>query len=94
MRTATFLSICAAIAAAITLLIHVGIAYIGLNPPFGDSLIFEAIKFAFVVPVVVLALNPVNQQIRNWRKARGRDVEEEEKFETESGIISITQKNK
>lgn len=31
-----------------------------------------------------------NQRIRAWRKARGRDIEEEEKYENvETGIISL-----
>lgn len=94
MRTATFLSLCALLAGIITVFLQAAIAFLGLNPPFIDSFIFEAIKFVLIVPVVVFALNPLNQKLRSWRKQHGRDVEIEEKYETESGFISITQKDK
>lgn len=42
------------------------------------------------MPLFNVALTPLNQRLWAWRKARGRDVEEEAKYEIEeAGIISL-----
>jgi hypothetical protein len=43
-----------------------------------------------VVPLLLIPLTALNQYILAWRKARGRDIEEEEKHEfEEADIISL-----
>jgi hypothetical protein len=43
-----------------------------------------------IVPLLLIPLTAVNQYILKWRKARGRDIEEEEKYENdEADIISL-----
>lgn len=41
-------------------------------------------------PLVLLVLTPLNRRILDKRKAAGRDIEEEERYESESGMISLT----
>jgi len=90
MRTAAFLGICALIAAGIVFLFQIIPTYFGITIPFLDFLIFEVIKVAVFLPIIAFVLNPLNQKLRNWRKKRGRDIEEEEKHETASGFIKLT----
>lgn len=92
MRTASFLVICGLIAGGIVLGIKLFLAWIELQISYVDWIVFDLIKFAVFMPIVVLMLTPVNKKIRNWRKMRGRDIEAEEKYETESGFISLTEK--
>lgn len=40
--------------------------------------------------VMTLILTPVNRRILAWRKTRGRDIEAEERHESEHGMISLT----
>ncbi|MDQ3132045.1 MAG: hypothetical protein M3Q99_14955 [Acidobacteriota bacterium] len=65
-------------------------AYLGISIPYIDWIIFKAVEFAIFVPIVGLILYPVNERVRFWRKKRGRDIEAEEKYETDSGIIKLT----
>ena len=48
---------------------------------------------AILSPVVLLVLTPFNQKLLAWRKSRGRDIEEEERFESPSGMISLTRRD-
>jgi hypothetical protein len=52
----------------------------------GTSIIVSAV----VVFITALLLEPLNRRILDWRKARGRDIEEEERYEDEYGIIRLT----
>ncbi len=47
---------------------------------------------AMIFASVVLGL--LNPRILNWRKARGRDIEEEERYESDHGMISLTPKDR
>ncbi|HEX9959435.1 MAG TPA: hypothetical protein VGB00_00715 [Pyrinomonadaceae bacterium] len=90
MRTATFIGICGFISIGFVLLLQVLLAYLGIDIPYIDGIIFKVIEVGIFVPIVGVILNPLNQKIRLWRKKRGRDIEEEEKYETESGFIKLT----
>ena len=37
-----------------------------------------------------LILTPINNRVLEWRKANGRDIEEEERYETADGMIKLT----
>ena len=39
--------------------------------------------------IIVVALARLNPHILAWRKARGRDIEEEERYETDQGMIRL-----
>ncbi len=94
MRTTTFLGICSFIGGAIIILLQIAADFLGFHIPYFDSIIFNIFKLAIVVPIVAVTLNPLNQKIRILRKRGGRDIEEEEKYETESGFISLVEKDK
>ncbi len=53
---------------------------------------FVAIGIAafLIAGVLTTALTPLNRGLLVWRKERGRDIEEEERYETESGMIRLT----
>lgn len=40
--------------------------------------------------VLSLILTPINDRILAWRKANGRDIEEEERYESADGMIKLT----
>ncbi len=90
MRTAAFLGICALIAAGIVFLFQIILTCFGITIPFFDFLIFKVIEVGVFMPIIAFVLNPLNQKLRKWRKKRGRDIEEEEKYETASGFIKLT----
>ncbi len=90
MRTAAFLGIYALIAAGIVFLFQIILTCFGITIPFFDFLIFKVIEVGVFMPIIAFVLNPLNQKLRKWRKKRGRDIEEEEKYETASGFIKFT----
>lgn len=49
--------------------------------------------FVLTGSVVMVILFPINKKILKWRKERGRDIEEEQKYETEDGFISLTRRD-
>ena len=58
------------------------------------SRIGALVALLVLMPLLVVALTPLNKRLLAWRKARGRDIEEEEKYEREgAGIISIRPKS-
>jgi hypothetical protein len=60
--------------------------------PFGVSSLVAVVVFA---PVLLVPLTIINKRLLAWRKARGRDIEEEEKYEDDaSGIISLRPREK
>lgn len=67
--------------------------YFGLNLPYFDSVIFTIIKIGVVVPIVGIVLTPLNRRLKMWRKKNGRDIDDEERYETESGFIKLTPNN-
>ncbi len=94
MRTSTFLLICSGIATILVLSVQYLLQRLGFYPPYLDWIIFDFIKIAFFVPIVAFALNPLNKKLRDRRKIQGRDIDAEEMYETESGFLSLTEKDK
>ena len=46
--------------------------------------------YLVLMPLLSVALTPLNQRLLAWRKARGRDIEDEQKYEfEEADIISL-----
>ncbi|MBK9216111.1 MAG: hypothetical protein IPM59_11020 [Chloracidobacterium sp.] len=61
----------------------------GIGIGFGQSLIAHLIVLIVIGPVVFAFLTPINNRLREVRKAHGRDIELEERHESEAGVISI-----
>jgi hypothetical protein len=54
---------------------------------FGFGLFFGVLLLA---PILYAMLTPLNNRLRQRRKEQGRDIEEEERYETEDGMIRLT----
>ncbi|MEK7857249.1 MAG: hypothetical protein AAB288_14250 [Acidobacteriota bacterium] len=55
---------------------------------------YLTIGLIVVGPVVLLILTPLNRRLLEFRKARGRDIEDEERYESDHGMISLNPKDK
>jgi hypothetical protein len=64
-----------------------GLWFVGVSIPFGLSPLFAGL---FLAPLLLAPLTFLNKRLLAWRKGRGRDIEEEEKYENEAaGVISL-----
>jgi hypothetical protein len=87
MRKKTLAGLCS----LLTFAVLFGLRFAGVRVPFGFG---AFVALLVLMPLVVVALTPLNKRLLAWRKARGRDIEEEEKYEREgAGIISIRPKS-
>ncbi|HKP69450.1 MAG TPA: hypothetical protein VJV05_09210 [Pyrinomonadaceae bacterium] len=42
-----------------------------------------------LAPIISILLTPFNKKLLAWRKTHGRDIEEEESYETDHGMIRL-----
>ena len=83
MRKSTLASACSGIA----LLIVLAMGFFRVKTP--HNIPFFVI-YLVLMPLLSLAMTPLNKRLLVWRKARGRDLEEEARYEIEeAGIISL-----
>jgi hypothetical protein len=83
MRKKTLTALCAILAYAIVFTLPLA----GVRIPLGLSPMFAGLV---LVPCLLVPLTFMNRRLLVWRKARGRDIEEEEKHEDDAtGIISL-----
>jgi hypothetical protein len=89
MRKKTLFSICFILALAIVFLLRWFAASQGIHLPF-IGYVSPLIASLMIVPILLIPLTALNQYILQWRKARGRDIEIEEKHGfDEADIISL-----
>jgi hypothetical protein len=89
MRKKTLSSVCFILALIIVFLLRSLARPQGIHLPL-IGYVSPVIASFIVVPLLLIPLTAVNQYILAWRKARGRDIEEEEKHEfDEADIISL-----
>lgn len=81
MRKTTLAGLSGLMAYAIAFLL----SFAGFRLPFALSPLFAGL---FLAPVLLVPLTFMNKYLLAWRKARGQDVEEEEKYEHD-GIIGL-----
>jgi hypothetical protein len=81
MRKTTLTGVAALLSCAIAFFLPLA----GVRIPFGLSPLFGGL---FLAPVLLIPLAILNKYLLAWRKARGRDIEEEEKHERD-GVISL-----
>jgi hypothetical protein len=87
MRKRTLALFCAILAFGIL----VGLRLVGFSMPWGLA---PLIVFLVLVPLLMMPMTLLNKHLLAWRKQRGRDIEEEEKYEREgAGIISLRPKS-
>src|SRR2546421_3861807 len=83
MRKSTLASVCSVVA----LLIVLAMGFFRVKTP--HNIPFFVI-YLVLMPLLSVASAPLNKRLLAWRKARGRDLEEEEQHEIEeAGIISL-----
>ena len=83
MRKSALASVCSVLA----LLIVLAMGFFRVKTP--HNIPFFVI-YLVLMPLLSVASAPLNKRLLAWRKARGRDLEEEEKHEIEeAGIISL-----
>jgi hypothetical protein len=83
MRKSTLAIVCSVLA----LLVMLAMGFFRVKTP--HNIPFFVI-YIVSMPLFNALLTPLNQRLLAWRKARGRDVEEESKYEIEeAGIISL-----
>jgi hypothetical protein len=83
MRKSTLASVCSVLA----LLIVLAMGFFRVKTP--HNIPFFVIYLA-LMPLLSVAMAPLNKRLLAWRKARGRDLKEEERYEIEEAdIISL-----
>jgi len=81
----------AVIGSILALAILFGLRFVGVRIPLGLAVFFVFLVF---VPLLMIPLTLLNKRLLARRKAHGRDIEEEEKYEREgAGIISLRPKS-
>src|ERR1043165_4994560 len=89
MRKQTLGSVCFILSLAVVCLLKSLARAQGLHLPL-IGLVSPLFASIIIVPLLIIPLTALNQYILAWRKARGRDIEEEEKYEfEESDMISL-----
>ena len=89
MRKQTLASVCFIVSLAIVFLLKSLARSQGIHLPL-IGYVSPLIASFIIVPLLLVPLTALNQYILKWRKARGRDIEEEEKHEfAEADIISL-----
>jgi hypothetical protein len=84
MRKSTLATVCSVIA----LLIVLAMGFFRIKTP--HNIPFFLI-YLVLMPILSVALAPLNKRLLTWRKARDRDLEEEGKYEIEkAGIIRLS----
>ena len=69
------------------------IAIAGLSDLRGGSRAVIGLIAVVLAVVVLTILTLLNRRILDWRKTRGRDIEEEERYESDHGMISLNPKD-
>jgi hypothetical protein len=62
-------------------------------PSFASGYGFKVIATFVTGSLVAFLLVPMNTRLLEWRKERGRDIEEEERYESKDGVISLWPKD-
>jgi hypothetical protein len=56
------------------------------------SFVTSGVATFLIAGLLTTVLTPLNRQLLTWRKARGRNIEEEERYESDHGMISLKPK--
>ncbi|MFS8086079.1 MAG: hypothetical protein ACMG6H_10650 [Acidobacteriota bacterium] len=83
MRKRTLAGLCSILA----IVILIALRFRGVTVELG---LYPFAIFLVLVPLLMIPLTLLNQRLLAWRKARGRDIEDEERYEIgEAEIISL-----
>jgi hypothetical protein len=79
MRKTTLASVCSVLA----LLIVLAMGFLRVKTP--HNIPFFVI-YLVLMPLLSVAMTPLNKRLLAWRKARGRDLEDEARYEIEESL--------
>jgi hypothetical protein len=83
MRKRTLAGVCSVLALGIVL----AMGFLRVKTP--HNIPFFVI-YLVLMPILLVLMTAVNKKLLAWRKARGRDIEEEERYEIEGAdVISL-----
>jgi hypothetical protein len=89
MRKKTLSGVCFVLALVVVFLLRALARAHGIQLPL-LGYVSPLIASFLIVPLLLIPLTALNQYVLAWRKAQGRDIEEEEKHEfEEADIISL-----
>ena len=89
MRKQTLAGFCLILAFAIVYVTKPVLSFFGVKTPFLASFAASLLVMFILASILMIPLTIINNRILAYRKEQGRDIEEEEKYESESGIISL-----
>ncbi len=89
MRKGTFYAVSYGIALAIIFALQYALNSFGFSRYISVFAGSHLISSLVITPLVAAALAPFNRRLLLYRKARGRDIEVEERFETKGGMITL-----
>ena len=93
MRKTTLLALSTGISIVAVLISQAVIEYYDYTGRAAFIVNSPVVSGAILTPIILLVLTPFNQKVLAWRKMRGRDIEEEERFESPTGMISLTRRD-
>jgi hypothetical protein len=89
MRKQTLAGVCSLLSLGIVFGLHAIANALHIRTPLYGFASHLVVSF-ILTPFVMIPMTKLNARLLAWRKARGRDIEEEEKYEnTTAGIISL-----
>ena len=93
MRTKTLNAVCLILAFAAVFILSQCFGPGGITIPFFARPVAAHVLVLILTPVFYLPLFALNRHLLKWRLRNGRDIREEEKYESESGFISLKPKD-
>ena len=94
MRTGTFTTLAFVIAWTTIFSVRELLGWYGFGWLATSQIGTTTVASLVLAPFLVLLLTPLNKRLLAYRKARGRDILEEERYESDQGMISLMPKDK
>jgi hypothetical protein len=92
MRTKTLNAVCLILALTAVLALQHFFGPSGVKIPFVSRRVAAHVLVLILAPIIYVPVYALNRHILKWRLKHGRDIVEEERYESESGIISLRPK--
>ena len=90
MRHRDLFGVCILISVILVYLIKYLLPMAGIKIGIVANLSSPLIASFVIAPLLLILLFPINNKFRDWRKKNGRDIDAEERHETEYGMTKLT----
>lgn len=90
MRLRNLLGVTLVLSIALVFAIRRTLPFLGIDLGFMTSVGSHLLASFVIFPILLIVLTPLNDRVRQWRKDNGRDIAEEERYETDHGMIRLT----